>query len=173
MAFPLILAAAGAALSIYGQIKGAEADAEAARREAASRELEADEILKRVQVNQAIVQEEGDILMGQQTTFFAGSGVQMGRSPLAVLERTAHGIAREKKNMDIEAQFRAAQLRSGAVLSRDLAGQRMQAGYISAAGTLLTRGYDIYSSTNRKSSTDTPKDKPSVFGAGPMRAAGT
>lgn len=159
MAFPLILAGVGAAISIYGQIKGAEADADAARREAASRELEAQEILKRTKINQDIVQEEGDILMGQQETFFAGSGVQAYGSPLLVLERTAHGIAREKNNMQMESEFRANQLRSGAALSRDLADQRQQAGYLNAAGTLLTSAYQIGSSLPSKK----PANKTSVI----------
>ena len=149
MAFPLILAGIGAALSIYGQIKGAEADAEAMRREAASRELEAQEILKRTKINQEIVQEEGDILMGNQATFM-GMGGSMYGSPLLTLARTAHGIAREKQNMQMESEFRAAQLRAGATVSRELAGERQQAGYLGAAGTALTAGYNIYSAIPAK-----------------------
>jgi hypothetical protein len=157
MAFPLVIAAVGAAISIYGQIKGAEADAEAMRREAASRELEAQEILKRTKINQEIVQEEGDILMGNQQTFFSMGGTMVG-SPLMVLARTAHGIAREKRNMQMESEFRASQLRSGAAVSRDLADQRQSAGYLQATGTALTSAYGISSAAPGK----TPKKKPSV-----------
>jgi hypothetical protein len=158
MAFPILLAAyaVGTAISIYGQIKGAEAEADAARREAAARELEAQEILKRTKVNQDIVQEEGDILMGNQQTYFSMGGSLIG-SPLMTLERTAHSIAREKQNMQIEADFKAAQLRSGAAISTELAGQRQQAGYIGAAGTVLTSAYQIGSAMQK-----TPKNKVSV-----------
>lgn len=140
MAFPFLLAAAavGTGLSIYGQIKGAEADADAMMREATARELEATEILKRSKINQEILQEEGEELISQQEGFFARSGVTMVGSPLLVLERTAHRVAREKANMQMEAEFRAAQLRSGAAISRDMAGQTRQAGFIKAAGTALT-----------------------------------
>lgn len=160
MAFPFLLAAyaVGTGLSIYGQIKGAEAEAEAMRREAASRELEAQEILKRARINQEIVQEEGDILMGNQQTFFSSSGTLIG-SPLMVLERTAHGIIREKQNMQIEADFKAAQLRSGANVARTLADERTQAGNIAAIGTVLTSAYQIGSAIPGKS----PSKKVSII----------
>jgi len=145
MAFPFLLAAAvvGTGMSIYGQIKGAEADAEAMKRNAASRELEASEIMKRTKVNQDILEEEGQILLGDQETFLGSRGTTFG-SPLLILTRTATKIAREKSNMQMESEFRAHQLRSGANISRGLADERKQAGQLGAAGTLLTSGARIY-----------------------------
>lgn len=151
----------GTALQVYGQQQQAEQQAEAANREAASREVQANEIMKRVKVNQQILQEQGDQLIGDQTVAYASAGNAIGYgSPLLALEHTATSVKREINNAEIEASFRANQLRLSGQYESQLAGQIKRSADIGSASTVLTAAYGIYSNSNKNSPSDSPSPGP-------------
>lgn len=131
------LLAAGTALSVYSQIKQADDQAEQARRSAALRDQEANEILARAAINEKYLQKQGDQFLTSQIEAYAKAGVTISGSPLQVLEQTKSDFTEQKMLLQRDAEYRANLQRAGAQDLRGAAEQIRQGGYLSAFGTLL------------------------------------
>jgi hypothetical protein len=154
------LLVAGTAIQIYGQQQAAEAQANQARQDAAAKQAQAAEIMRRLPGNLRAIEEQGAQLVGAQEMAMS-QGVTIGEgSPLIILEQTMHNVRREMNNAETESVFRASQLQLGAAASSEYSGQVKRAADIGSFGTILTNGFSAYA--NR--STLFPKGKPDVTG---------
>lgn len=140
MALPIVLMAAGTALSIWGIHEQSQAQARAARLDANLRDKQAKEVIERAQLNvTALLQNEGH-LVGTQVSQFAKSGIDVGgQAPLLVQAFTIQNSRRQIYNTLREAQFRANMIRAGASSQRDLAKDIIRSGQLSMFGTLFSR----------------------------------
>jgi len=141
MGVEVAVLAGGAALSAYGQYTGAKSEAEAARLQAALKEAQAKEVIRRAKLNESDIIRSGDQLLATQQTVQVGQGGSVASGNLILAQADAqYNILRDIViNMD-EATFQAGQIRAGASIDRDIASKRETAGAIQAAGTLLTAG---------------------------------
>lgn len=146
-----IIAAAGLATSLYGQISGASAKADADRKNAQIKNMEADELLSRQTINEGIMRDQAELQgLGYQSSF-----ASTGREGAGL-----GGLLTIKKNLDQnlilsrrDAEFKAKMLRMGADIDLNLASDEQTAGYISGAGTLLTGAAKIYDLSRGPSNT--------------------
>ena len=125
----------GTGIKVYGALKGASDQANIEEQKAGFAREQADEVLARESINEGL---RNDAAFRNKLSFgaaYAGTGkagVGIG-SMLEIQRQTDLQNALSKR----DAEFQAAQLRKGAALQEDLAGNTRTAGYISAAGTLL------------------------------------
>lgn len=112
---------AGAALgsSILGGLGGSldasDAAVDAARNNARLAGLQANEVLKRSEINISTLRKEAIQFGGEQVSAFAKSGIDVGgASPIMVREETISSFNREIFNTRREARFRATSIRAGA-----------------------------------------------------------
>lgn len=137
MALPLLLVGAtvaGAGLSIYGQIRAAQAQEEAARRDAELKEMQATELLDRQAINERAMLEASEDAQSNFMSAFASSGAEGGIGGVVQIHRrTLDAISNSRR----EAQFKAKMLRMGAQIEMSLASDKATAGYITGAGTAL------------------------------------
>src|SRR5690606_32559295 len=124
---------------VAGQIGAANAEAEALRREAENREIQAKETLRRARINAEAARREGERLMGAQTAGYAASGVDIGTgSPLLTMQNTAFIISEDVNRINDEARREAEMIRRGAASLWSQAGDVRRAGALGAVGTSLT-----------------------------------
>lgn len=142
MPLPVLAAIAvtSTVISAYGSIQESEARAEQARREAALKRMQADEVLDRAEINAGLMDRQGKRLISSQVASFGASNVSLGASQYGLLSETERNVDEQIQLMRRDAEFRAKMLREGASSADVLAGQIQSAGYWSAAGTLLGGG---------------------------------
>lgn len=136
-------AVAGTALSVYGQLKAANAEQEAAQREADNRRLQAEEVLRRGKEKEITLTHQGEQLLGAQATGFGKSGITLEGSPLLAMETARNAITRDILESRRDSQFRADQLIRGADAQTILAEQRREAANWNVAGTILTSASNV------------------------------
>lgn len=135
----------GTALNVYGQQKAAEAQAGAARADAANKAALAQEVMDRANVNAETMMREGRNMAGNQASQYAAGNVDVGSgTPLLAMENTLAETRRKINNMETEARFRAQQYLISGAAEKDLADQTMQAGYFRMAGSLISTGGAAY-----------------------------
>ena len=137
------LAIGGGLLSVYGQIQAGKAQAAAASRNAAIKRLQAEELLQRAEINIGEVFRESRIIAGTQASSYAAAGVGLDGTPLLVIEETLARASEEAQLMRRDAQFQAKMLRMGADIEQRQGKDLRDASYISAAGSLLSTGFNI------------------------------
>jgi hypothetical protein len=139
--WPAVAAAlyvAGSAMGIKGSIDAAEAESQAAEKDAAYKMLQADETQKRAAINMELVQEEGVVLGGEIGSAFAKGGVDVGSgSPLMVLAEAGYKTRRQMANIFTEAKFRADMIRAGAEDQKAWAGANRAAATTRAVASSL------------------------------------
>lgn len=128
----------GGALEFFGNRKARRAQAEAIRRQAELREIEAKEILQRAEINIDVVRDETTRLLGEQRSTYAAAGLRMEGSPLDVATSTLNRAEEHIDNMRREAEFDANMVRIGARADRDLARSTESAGVFQDIGTIAT-----------------------------------
>jgi len=134
-----IAAVAGTAITIAGQRKAAKAQQAAANANAASKRLQAMELLDRFEINTQKLKAEGEVMKGQQQAGFAGKGIDIGSgSALSVIEETNSLVARQILLDRKEAIFKSNQLISGAEADTRLAGDIRSSSNLAQAGTFLS-----------------------------------
>jgi hypothetical protein len=138
------MAAVGAGISIYGQIKAAQDKEEAAQFEAYLKGLQADEMMSREAINEGIMRDEAFRSGLAHQAAFSGTGREGGGigGILTIKETTDRNIQLARR----DAEFKASMLRKGADMDQKLASDLMTSGYIGAAGTLLTSSASLYGS---------------------------
>lgn len=145
------MAAAAAVIGIgvqaYSMISSANAEADAASKDAAIRGKQAEEVEHTglSQERDARIQ-EGQVT-SEQTTVFAKGGIDMSGSALLALEDTHYKASKEVTDIRHEWMFKQNQINASAQMSEELGSQRRTAGYINAGGTVLSgaaRAYGTY-----------------------------
>ena len=140
MAFPVLAAIAigGALTGAIGQKMGADARADQARREAALKDLQAEETIARAEVNARLTARQGQRLIGAQAAQTGFSGVDYGASQIGGIVETERNVLEQIDLIRQEAQFRARMIREGALSDRQYADDSQTAGTIGAIGSLLS-----------------------------------
>lgn len=137
--------AVGAGVSAYAEYERGQAQARAARQEAALKRAQAREMRERMVVEEANIKQQGEEFKAQQTAAFAAGGVELGTgATLIALEDTNSKIAKKITEMKRDTLFRANQLERGASFTASQAGEYERAGTLSAAGSLLAGGASYY-----------------------------
>lgn len=144
MALPLILLGAGSLLSAWGAFAQGDAQANAANDAAKMREIEAQEVLERLNINRRSIFDQGSRFKVRQRQSIAAQGRLSDDSTLSLLEDTNAQVSRELFNAEREAEFRAQGLRSEAGFARSRADELRNAGALEGVGTLLTAGFSAY-----------------------------
>lgn len=139
------LLVAGTAMSVWGQIEEADANASQARDQATLRSIEAKETLERARLNEESLLAERDVTLSMQASGFAAGNVDItqGGTPLAVAEATASFYKKEISNMYREANFRGNQLEREASSLRGSADSIKKAGYMRAVGSIVTSSGNV------------------------------
>ena len=134
-----VAAVVGTGVTIYGQQKEAKAKARAAKKNAELKRLQALELLDRFEINSQALMAEGELLKDRQKVDLASRGIDIGSgSALSVIEETNALVARQLILDRKEAEFKAQQLRSGADMDVELAGDIRSAANIRSVGTFLS-----------------------------------
>ena len=119
--------------SIFLQAEAASKEAAAKERaleeRSAAKRLEAEELLERSEINAQSLRREGEDIKAAQVGGFAKAGVDVSSgSPLSVLLDTNVKLSRELGLQKREADFKATQLRRGADIDLELAGDERKIG---------------------------------------------
>ena len=155
------LSIGGGLVNAWAAYSASKARSEAMRRQADIDRKRAQEILERAKTNNELLARRTDLIMSEQMTQFAGSGREFGTTTLVALENTADLFAEEAKRNYHEAEWEATMINMGA---DELLRQRKdieKAGKLSALGSLLGAGKDLYQSLpgGYKSSSKVPSYK--------------
>jgi hypothetical protein len=143
------VALVGLGLQAYGSIKGANDQADAAEKDAALKELQAQEIEKAGGREEGVARLHGNQIVGAQANAIGQSGFEMSGSPLLAMENTYSQVNQDVQAIEEETRFRASMIRAGASSEQSMASDRRTAGWIGGlggaavgAGTILTRNMD-------------------------------
>lgn len=128
---------AGTTLSAIGQIRAAQARADGMRRQSDAKTIQANEILRRGMVNVGFAEQELVDLTDAQISAFAGTGFGVGTSELQFMEETARRAGEEIDQIKLDAEKRAELVFFEGENLVSQAGAVEEAGFFSAAGTLL------------------------------------
>lgn len=163
MAIPIILGAIGAISTIIsgiGQVTGAAEKAEAAKQNAALKDLQANELLARQAINEQIMRDQSEKTQDAYASAFASTGREGGgiSGVLQIMRDTEQNISLSRR----EATFKAQILRTGAEQDMKLSSDIMTAGFLSGAGTLLTGAGTAYDRIDRYKAPGEPKNLPGV-----------
>lgn len=132
----------GAGLTLYGQIAGASAQAEAAEKQSHLKNMQADEMLSRQAINEKTMLEQSKRIEGEYANSFAatgGEGAGIG-GQMEIHRTTLENIALTRR----DAEFKANMIRMGAEIEMSIASDIKTASYISGAGTILTGAAQAY-----------------------------
>jgi uncharacterized protein HemX len=140
-----IVAVAGLGVSVYGQIKAAQDEAQARREKAANEEAQAVELMSREDVNESRMMDQErqqELNFGSRAAAAGGEGTTLG-GMLELHRQSEQAISFARR----DAEFKAKMIRAGAQIDTNLASDAITAGTIGAAGSLLTgaaKAYDLY-----------------------------
>lgn len=134
-------AVAGTGMSIYGQISGAQAQAEAAKRNAELKNQQANELLAREAINEAAIRKVAGITATRYSSAAAATGFEGGGvgGQVEIFMNAQDAITNSQR----EAFFKASMLRQGAEIEASLASDAVTAAWITGAGSLLTTGAQV------------------------------
>lgn len=132
--------ALGTGLSIFGQIKGASAQAEAQARQADAKRFQAAELLQRQEINERIMREQAEF----QERFAGMRSRGTTNTGLGDVLRIRRDLESNLLTSRREAEFKAKMLRMGADVETQLASDLKTAGWLSSGGTLLTSAASTY-----------------------------
>lgn len=135
-------------ISAASQIMSANAKADAARKEAANKNLQADEVLTASKREQGLLSIKGDRAQGEALQAYGQANVEISGSSLLQLEDIARQTNSESLAIDHAARFRASQLRSGASFEQSQANDTETAGLLGAGATALQGGASLYRQPN-------------------------
>lgn len=124
--------------------KEAQAQEKALKQRADAKKVEAFELLARFKINAESLRREGEDIKAAQVGGFAKAGVEVSTgSPLSVLLDTNIKLARELGLQKREADFKAAQLRRGADIDIELAGDVRKAEKLKRIGIFFSGAQSI------------------------------
>lgn len=126
---------AGTAISMYGQYKQAESEAQMAQAQANLQKAEAKEVLERAKINTRALEQQGIDLQNRQISATYRGGASLEGSPLMAMEETNARVKEEIVIMQREAYFRAGQLERGAQILSDSAQEIKSQEFLRVVGT--------------------------------------
>jgi len=129
--------AAGTAISIYGKQKEGKAQEEAIRAGAEAKRQQAFEILGRSETNIVRLREEAEIFKARQTGQVVRGGAAIRGNTLIQLEQTNRDVLNSIADQRREAAFKADQLRRGADIDFQLAGDLRSSRRLSLIGGII------------------------------------
>jgi hypothetical protein len=136
---------AGAGLKAYGSYMAGQASAAAARQQAKLKEMQANEMLSRLEIQTKRMSLQGDEFKANQTTDYASHGVALGTgATLVAMEDTNYKISQSIDDLRRDTIFKANQLKMGAGFDRAQASDSINAGAITAGGSLLEGASSYY-----------------------------
>lgn len=142
-----VAAATSTGLGVYSAVKQSQDQADQAERQAEIQRIQADEVLRRADINVKAATEQFAALKDQQISAFAKSGVDAYQgSPLLFMEETARRAKRDIQNIRDEAGRKAQLILQGADNLANQAGDIRTAGYLNAGSTFLTGAYKFANS---------------------------
>jgi hypothetical protein len=155
MAAPLlaVIGGVGVALNAYGQWKQGQDQSQSLLSQAYFKELEAQELLRRNEINNDLYLQDAQQLIGEQINAASLSNIG-GASTLAMYEQTAMLAARQLRRNTEEAEWNARALRMEANSMGISARNSRTAGNISALGTVAKGAADIYKNSPGNYSTE-------------------
>lgn len=141
---------AGTAVQMFGQHQAAQAEKRAAQMQAAFREAQAQEILRRSRLDVAAAEREGQQLIGDQMASQVGMGgsLSSGNLVMAQAEATYNNLAEIIRIQD-EARYQANTVRAQGAVDSALASGRARAARTQMVGTLLTGSYKYLDASGR------------------------
>jgi len=127
------LQVAGSLGGAIGSIFGGKSEKRAAEARARQLEIQAQEILRRSELNQERIRKEGESFTASQASGFAKGGIDLGTgSPLLVIAETALQFDKDIAEERRQSEFDAAQVRAGAAAARRSGRDSARAGVIGA-----------------------------------------
>lgn len=129
--------AVGTGLSLYGEYKQAQAQADAVRAQADAKRAQAFEILGRAEVNIERLRREAEVFKARQTGAVVRGGAEIRGQTLIQLEQTNSDVLEAIADQRREADFKAEQLFRGADIDTRLAGDIGAASRLSLLGGTL------------------------------------
>lgn len=153
-----VVAVGGLATSIYSEISGAAAKSEAAQKNAMIKGMQADELMYRQAYNEQLMREQSERAQLDPGADLAASGREGGGigAMLEIKKVTDENIAASRR----ESEFKAKMLRMGADVDAQLSSDLIAAGYVGAAGSLLSgaaQAYNLYKGPSKSPSLPNPK----------------
>lgn len=148
------IAIVGAGLQAYSMISGANAEAEAAEKNAALGREKAKRIGEALDRDIRIQRFQNEKLVGEQTYAYTHSGADISASPLVAMEEQYRMMEEERMAMADEARWKQMMLIRGADVDMELSTSRRTAGYLGAAGTVLSYYPKFKSTYLDKNTTD-------------------
>lgn len=128
----------GTGLNIYGGLSAASAQAEAAKKNAALKNQQADELLYREAINEQNMQEAGEEIISRSNAKFSGFADGNIGATLKARQKLLDNISYARR----EADFKSKQLRAGAEMDLTLSSDLATAGMFKTAGTVLSSAGD-------------------------------
>lgn len=129
------ISAAGTLTSTVANIAGGVSKAEALKKEAGLKNLQADELLSRQAINEEAIREQGERLALGYGASFASTGRDGGG--IGGMLRIKKDIEDNISNNRREAEFKAKMLRAGADVDLSLSSDSITSGLLTGTGTLL------------------------------------
>lgn len=145
------VAVAGTAIQAYGQIQDAQSRAEALERDAYLKRLQSKELQERQAINEQVMREQEVFSEARHVSTAASNGVEGSwfGGMIRMRRDMEHNIMISKR----EADFKSHLLNLGADANTALASDTMTAGYIGAAGSVLSGAGKAYAGADKPSST--------------------
>jgi len=145
------VAIGGTALKVYGDYQSAQAQAEAAKKNAESKRIMAFDVLKRADYNINETQKQGELFSAQQIGAYVKSGVELEGSVLLALEDTAYKVSQNMINQQREADSKAKALFMGADIDTQLSGDIGRAAIYQGIGTTMSAAGSVAGNFTSKS----------------------
>jgi hypothetical protein len=140
------VAVIGTGFQIYANNKEAKAKSAAARASADAANKQAIDLLERYRINAEFLKVEGRAFIGDQIAASAELG--RGDAPLLLLEETNMKVQKQLDIEEMEAESKAAAIRSGAQVDLQLAGDIRRANRTRNVGTFLSGVSSIAGGSN-------------------------
>ena len=140
------VAVAGMVIQAAGQMKAANAQAAAGKYNAQLAERNATLARQTGEMQADQQRRQAEQVLGGMRANYAANGVALEGSPLELLAQSASNAEYDNQMIRYQAGLKAAGLQGEAALDRMGAKSAKEAGYISAAGTLMRAAGSAYSS---------------------------
>jgi hypothetical protein len=149
-AIPIVAAVVQGGLSAEASRLEGNARSRALNAEAANRELQAQEELRRTEKQMDISQKQADVTFGDQVSLFAKSGVNLSDSAMLVLAGNKFEMEQERVEIERQGIENANAIRRGAAIIRQEARDTKKAIGMAQTGSILGTIGSIASSSGGK-----------------------
>jgi hypothetical protein len=145
------LGALGTGLSAVSSIQQGKQQAQMMEAQAKAARMEAQSIQQAGKAESLKLSRERRQMIGQQANLYGAAGVDIGSgSPLDVMAQTAGSYEEDLQNIGYGTDLRAASKNYQASIYDWMAPQKRRAGWLSAAGTVLDYGMEMFAPSTGK-----------------------